>query len=172
MHLYSFLNLITLAKYQNSLIGFFLICFSILFSKCNVPCYTATANIGFISFQDSETNTIILRRYSKATNFATLVDTFLINKSNSSYDKLNDTLQVFNNYGGDQGLKSKYDYEVYLPQSNRLFQISEIAEWFMMQKASIAMDQLYHCIDPIVSYKLNGQLISGNSDYSTFYIKK
>jgi hypothetical protein len=92
---------------------------------------------------------------------------------NSSYDRFNDTLQIGNSFGGDNGLKSKYDYEIYLPQTNRIFRISEINEEITHTSGGglFSMDKR-GCVNPVKSYKLNGQLISGEYNYYRFYIKR
>jgi hypothetical protein len=157
-------------RYLKSLSELYIICYFLLSCK-EFPCYPAISQLALISFSDVETDTLILRRYAKATNFTTLIDTFLINRSNSTYFKSNDTLRIFNLFGGDQGLKSKYDYEIYVPQLNRLFRITDIVEEFNKTRSGPG-EVVVHCSDPIKSYKLNGQLITGNYNYYMVYIRK
>ncbi len=155
------------------IIGLSVFCISLLSCGKDVPCDDETSTLSFISFPDTETDTIILRRFTKATNFNTPIDTFLLNKFNSSYSKYNDTLEIGNSFGGDNGLKSKYDYEIYIPQTNRLFRVNDIVEDFLHTRGGglFSWDKR-GCVNTIKSYRLNGQLISGEYNYYRFYIKR
>ena len=161
--------------FRNSILvlGLNIFCICLLSCGKDIPCDDATSTLNFISFPDTETDTIILKRFTKATNFVTPVDTFFFNKLNSSYAVFSDTLEIGNSFGGDNGLKSKYDYEIYLPQTNKIFRISEIIEEFTHTRGGglFSMDKR-GCVNPIKSYKLNGQLVSGEYNYYRFYIKR
>jgi hypothetical protein len=163
----------TLIKKYIYFVGLIIFCNCFLSCDKSIPCASATSSLIFVTFPDTETDTIIIRSFAKGTNFATLVDTFFINKLNSSYTISNDTLQIGNSFGGVNGLKSKYDYEIYLPQTNRLFKISEIIEEINHTTGGglFSMDAR-GCINPIKSYKLNGLFISGDYNYQRFYIKR
>jgi len=148
-----------------------------LISSCTVrvPCDNANIKLGFVSFSDTATNSFIIRQFKKATNFKTLVDTILITKTNGSYIKSNDSLQVeysFNTKDGytdsKHGLTSKYDYEVYLPVLNRTFQISDIDEEFKMQKKGFTSDNS-RCDNFINAYRVNGQSFTGEFTNLTIY---
>jgi len=155
------------------ILGLPVFCNSLLSCNKDIPCDDAISTLHLISFPDIETDTIIVKRFSKATNFVTLIDTFFITNLNSSYDRFNDTLQIGNSFGGDNGLKSKYDYEIYLPQTNGIFRISEINEEITHTRGGglFSMDKR-GCVNPVKSYKLNGQLISGEYNYYRFCIKR
>lgn len=155
------------------IIGLAILCISLLSCGKDIPCDDAISTLNFISFPDSETDTIILRRFNKSTNFTAPIDTFFLNNLNSSYSKSHDTLEIGNPFKGDNGLKSKYDYEIYIPQTSRLFILSDIVEEFSQTKGGglFSMDKR-GCINTIKSYKLNGQLISGEYNYYRFYMKR
>lgn len=144
------------------------ICITII--SCSYECNNATANIGFLSFPVNETDTIIVRKFTKSSNFKSLIDTFSLNQNNSSYQSSNDTLEIYNTFGTDDGLLGKYDYEIYLPEINRLYQISEITEEFRSINTGLSCNKV-GCINYFRSYKVNGQLINGNS-YHPFYLVK
>lgn len=154
-----------------SMVGLF--CIGVLSCNKEIPCNEASATLNFIAFPDSETDTIIVKSYTKATNLTQLVDSFFIDKANSSYLLLTDTLQIGNTFGGDNGLKSTYDYEIFLPQTNRVFTITAITEVQKSTKGGglFSMDSR-GCSNPITSYKLNGQLFSGEYNYFRFYLRR
>ena len=42
------------------------------------PCNPATSNMAFVAFRSDETDSILVKKYSKASNFTTLIDSFLL----------------------------------------------------------------------------------------------
>lgn len=149
---------------------FVLLAICITFYSCSYDCNRATYSISFISFPISETDTIVVRKFAKSSNFTSLIDTFSLNQSNSSYQNMGDTLEVANNFGIDNGLLSKYDYEIYLPKINRLYQVDEISEEFNSINPGLSCNKIA-CSNYFKSYKVNGQSITTNSNY-TLYFKK
>jgi hypothetical protein len=144
----------------------------ILFVSCgkNVPCIEASFSLGFVAFPGAQTDSMVLRRYVIDGGFSTLIDTFSINKSSSSYSNNGDTL-IIGIYSGDQSLlTSKNDYEVVLPKSNKVIKISGIREQQTSHHVGLSMDKTV-CINPIKSYSIDGTLVTGDYDYITFYIK-
>ena len=154
---------------MKQLVTFFII-ISVTFLSCSYECSNASANFGLVSFQPSETNIIIVRKFTKMSNYTSLLDTFSLNQSNSSYRNTNDTLEVHYSFGTDNGLLSKYDYEIYLPSINKLYQISEISEEFRSINQGLSCNKL-GCLNSFKSYKMNGELISVNSTYTLYFVK-
>lgn len=151
-------------------IYFLLLLPGLLFFSCGeYQCTEAQPSISFIGFQNNETDTVIVRRYLKSTNFTSLVDSSLVYATNSSYQRSTDTLEIFHFFGTDDGFLSKYDYEVYLPKNLRLFRINDIAEEFRSIKKGLSSNKV-GCINFIRSYRLNGGLISGQNNYQSFYL--
>ena len=157
-----------------------LILFCTLLSSCTIkmPCDNGNIKLGFVSFSDTVTNSFILRQFKKSTNFKTLVDTILITKTNGSYKKINDSLQVeysFNLKHGytssEYGLTSEYDYEVYLPRINFTFQISDIIEEYKSQNKGLTSDTST-CENFIKSYKINREPIYGEFTNLTIYLHR
>jgi len=145
-----------------------IICITLI--SCNYDCNHATANISLLSFPVNETDTIIVRKFTKSSNFKSLLDTFSLNKSNSSYQRTNDTLEIYNTFGTDNGLLGKYDYEVYLPEINRLFQITEISEAFQSINSGLSCNKVA-CVNYFKSYKVNEQLVDVNSHDPFYFVK-
>ena len=139
-------------------------------NSCNHECIRAASNIALVSYLPGETDTVIVRKFEKNSTFTTVIDTFLLNRLTSSYQNKNDTLEIFESYGTDKELLSKYDYEIYLPGINRLYQITEITEEFESMNMGLSCKKVA-CLNTIRSYKVNGQLLNGNPEY-TFYLVK
>ncbi len=143
---------------------FALISLVILTYSCgrDEPCSEASACIlRYISFPDAQTDSIVIRKFSNDSAFDILVDSVIITKNNSSYQKSNDTLDIINSAtGGDYTLNIDYDYEIYLPNANKLFKISNITQ----QQTYFRAVPYYkrECVNPIKSYLLNGQLTNGD----------
>ncbi|MBY0535637.1 MAG: hypothetical protein K2P88_07290 [Chitinophagaceae bacterium] len=150
--------------------AFLAVC-AILFGCKEYPCTEAVTNIAFISFPVDETDTILVKKYEKASNFTILIESFSINQTNSNYCRYNDTLQVSYSFGLDNGFLSKYDYKIELPKVNRQYLITEITEEYRSIRTGLSMDKI-GCINFIKSYQVNGQVISGANNYYTFYFKK
>lgn len=87
------------------------------------------------------------------------------------YEKSNDTLHILTANGGDYTLDIQFDYEVYIPLTNKLFQINNIVQQQIERKMGISLDKTV-CVNPIKSYTLNGQIIGGASDYPFIYLNK
>ena len=143
---------------------------SLTFFSCSYECSNATVNFSLVSFQPGETDTIIVRKFTKMSNFMSLLDTFSLNQFNSFFSNTNDTLDVRYSFGTDNGLLSKYDYEIYLPAISRLYKISEINEEFRSINQGLSCKKI-GCINSIKSYRMNGELTNVNSYYTLYFIK-
>ena len=132
----------------------FCMCSYLILPSCSQTCSEAESSLSLIGFASNETDTIIVRKFSKSTGFATILDTFLLNKTNTSYNLVNDTLQIGVHFGPGHGLLSGYDYEIYIPENNKLYQISEIVENYESQNVGC---KKVLCINSIASYKINGK---------------
>ncbi|MGH2563910.1 MAG: hypothetical protein ACRDE5_05325, partial [Ginsengibacter sp.] len=62
---------------------------SVFISCGRQPCYRADSLIALVSFTDTESDTVIFRRFVKATNFANLKDTFLLSNPNGNFQRRN-----------------------------------------------------------------------------------
>ena len=134
---------------------------------CGYPCGKASSFIGLVSFTDAESDTIILRRFSKGTNFAALRDTFILARSNSNFERNNDTLLILHAIDANNDITSDFDYEVFLPKVGILYRLSEIMEELQSGRGKGA-----YCINPITAYRLNGQFFSGDRRYDFIFLKK
>jgi len=148
----------------------FCMCSYSIFLSCEYSCGEAELSISLIGFTSNETDTIIVRKFSKSTGFSTIIDTFLLNEKNSGYYLTNDTLEINASYGTDNGLLSRYDYEIYMPESNKLYQVSEIMENYRSESNSGCKKE--YCLNSITSYKVNGKLIPAEEYVYTLYITK
>jgi hypothetical protein len=132
--------------------GIVSIFFVILFSSCgkSLSCIDAVASLNFVSFADSATDSIILKKFIKDSGFTSLVDSIIITKNNSIYQKSNDTLRIETPQSGDYFIDIHYDYEVYMPVVNRVFKITDIVQEQTEMHAGglFSMDKI-GCVNPI-----------------------
>lgn len=140
-----------------------------LISSCAYPCKKASSYLELISFTDIERDTIIFRRFSKATNFISQQDSFILTRQNINYQRQQDTVIIFQLPGGNDIITSDYEYEVFLPKVNRLFRISGIVENVQYGTRSTYKTL---CGNTIASYKVNGQLMNDNQGNQYIYLKK
>ena len=139
-------------------------------NSCTHKCLRVESHIALVSYLPAETEAVIVRRFEKNSGFATAKDTFSLTRLTSSYQNKNDTLEIFGSYGTDNGLLSTYDYEIYLPAVNRLYQVTEITETFESMNSGLSCTK-ENCLNTIRSYKVNGQLMNGNPEYAFYLVK-
>lgn len=139
-------------------------------NSCTHKCLRVESHIVLVSYLPAETEAVIVKRFEKNSDFATLTDTFPLNRLNSTYQHKNDTLEIFASFGTDNGLLSKYDYEIYLPAVNRLYRVTDIAETFESMNPGLSCKKV-ECLNSIRSYKVNGQLMNGNPEYAFYLVK-
>ena len=103
---------------------FAVIACALIISSCtrNQSCIDPELVLNFVSFTNAETDSIVLRKYVKNVGFTSLVDSTIISRSNSLYQQSNDTLHIFTSVGGDYPVDIQFDYEVYMPAGNKLFE--------------------------------------------------
>jgi hypothetical protein len=118
-----------------------------------------------ISFDSSDIDTMIIRKFEKETNFNRMIDTSQWDRSKVVFHVQNDTLQM-GAFVGDILLQSKYDYEVYVPAANRTFKVTEINE---PQQEGNCKGKVM-CANVIMSAKLDGNTRAVN--YDILYLKK
>ncbi len=88
---------------------------------------------------------------------------------NSNFQRQNDTLLILHSIDGYFSITSNYDYEIYLSKVNRLYTLSEITEDIKYGSKGGTKE---YCINPIISYKLNGQLAGNYKSYGFIYLRK
>ncbi len=117
---------------------------------------------------------VILRRFSKNSDFKTLRDTFLITPlTNANFQRMHDTVLVlFSIADGNSShfpITGDYAYEVYLPQADRLYKITNVVEGF--QYGTRGGEKTY-CINPITSYALDGRTKQTGNGNQFIYLEK
>jgi hypothetical protein len=137
------------------------------FSSCH-DCVCASSDglkVSFISFDSTEIDTIIARKFQKGSNFTQLIDSLQWDKTNLSLNKHNDSFQM-GSWIGKILLQSQYDYQLFMPANNRIFKIAEISEPQCIDDCSGKV----MCINLIVSAKLNDTTRSVQNEI--LYLKK
>jgi hypothetical protein len=145
--------------------------FIFFFSSCckQKDCLIGHINeISLASFTASDIDTIVVRRFTKASNFNNLLDTINLTYSNSNSYPNGDTTTI---YVSDTSLamKANYDYEIYIPATNTVAGISNIIAPQTQHQVCTVCDCVQGpCFNPVTSFTLNGQILS--DDY--VYLKK
>lgn len=136
-----------------------------IYSCGRCPCIDRDINFGFIGFDPSDVDTVIIRKYSRNNNFTTLIDTaFFDNKSSFEIQKSNDTLS-FRYRPVSFSIEKNYDWILFLPSINRVFKISNI----ISPQVSLACPNKVQCVNPVNSLTIDGVIKPGDW---TFYLKK
>jgi hypothetical protein len=140
--------------------------------SCNKTCYCtdATVYLGYVAFDTAETDTVILRRYDRNSNFSRLLDTIVITRQNALYTTNLDTLSI---RSGTEiaTLRSFYNYIFYLPSLNRSDSVFGIYEARDTEEGSPNME--CNCINRVLTYRLNRDTLPiANPDSPFVYIRR
>ena len=155
-------------KLLKNIVPFFITC---CFLSCGeYPCGKASSSLALISFTDAESDTVIIRRFSKSTNFGSLHDTLTLTRLHINFQRQNDTILVLApSDNGNNIITSDYDYEIFLPKVTRVFRLTEIIE---NVKYGHKTGQKIYCLNTLSSYKLNGQPATDGNGNNFIYLKK
>jgi len=128
----------------------------IMMQACSdYPCTKADLQFGLVDFSDSESDTIIIRRFAKG-NLVTLKDTIAI--YNINFTRNNDTLKMVA-FPGTALLQSDHDYEIFFPETGKLIRVTEISEEQRhLKKKGIFSTTKEGCMNQITSYMQDGQI--------------
>ena len=122
--------------------------------------------LGLISFDSTEINTIVIRKFEKGSGFNHLIDTSLFDNGTNIFYPKKDTFEM-GAFPGNMPLKSNFDYEINVPLANRTYQVTEMNE----PQVEGNCQGKTMCVNEIVSCKLNGSFVS-TDDRQTLYLKK
>lgn len=143
--------------------------FSLLLITCDYPCGKASSHLRFISFTEPESDTVIMRRFIKGSDFKNVQDTFLLNHINSDFYRHGDTLEVLHSIDSYDMITADYDYEIYLPGSNKLYTLTEVTEDY--QRGNNSGCTKKYCVNTFKSYTVNDQPLR-NVNYGSIELKK
>lgn len=141
---------------------------SLIINGCTTTdCISDGLRFNLINFTDQEASIIILRKYSKSSNFNALLDTA---KLTMGFARFGDTLQVVSRTGNTQ-ITAEYDYEIVFPVAAKTYGLTEIVEKKSESRKSIFKNTKEICVNSITNFKLNG--VSMVPDWSnSFYLRK
>lgn len=93
----------------------------------------------------------------------------VITQFNANLQRQHDTVLVLFPFDGNEIITSDYDFEIFLPATNSHYKLTAITE--DIRYGSKAGTKIY-CINPITSYKLDGELIKVSRYYQPIYLRK
>ena len=130
------------------------IIFILFLGSCSKTCYcdVAILNPSFVSFDSSETDTIILRRYARNTNFNSFLDSTVLTAQNADFHFNIDTLSISSDTAKAK-MVSYFDYILYLPSLNRSDSIQNIYETRDTKEGSHNLE--CNCVNKVLFYQLN-----------------
>ncbi len=146
-------------------VTYFMLVFSaaITFSACgSYNCGEAEGlRISTIGLTATDIDSIVLRKFTKGSNFSSRIDTLSINSSNALFQfpyttKDTSFMGILN---PEVLLKSKYDYEICIPAVNKLVRISAISEPQQKMKKGFFNTTKEYCVNAIQSFQQDGQLV-------------
>jgi hypothetical protein len=130
--------------------------------------------ISTISLTPSEIDTIILRKYIKGSAFTNLIDTLIMDSTNAlfQFPFTNKDTSFLGILKPEVLIKSKYDYEIYIPAINKLVKITDINEpQQKMKRGFLSTDKTY-CINIIQSFQQDGKTVNADAGNDQIFIHK
>ena len=134
-----------------SLISLLLAGSLILHSCGEYPCGKAETVFGLVGFSDLESDSIIIRRFVKNSNFSSQLDTAILFPIR--FRRVHDTLELVA-FTGEAVLKSEYDYQLFFPRIPKLVSISKLEEEQRYGKKSGNKE---YCMNRMISCQVNDQ---------------
>ena len=131
----------------------------IMLAACEkYPCQRSIGmRLAFVSFTEAETDTIVVKRFIKGTKLGQLLDSAVVDTALVKYTNRGDTLFPSELHAATL-LTSLYDYQVLIPDRNRMFTITDITEEEKKGRAGFLSPARDACYNPIRAYTLNGSI--------------
>lgn len=139
-------------------------------SEC--PCEDPRLSFSPVSFANNEADSIVIRRFIKNSNYLQPRDTMLADPGSVGFHRNGDTL-VPAYFKPEILLSAVFDYELYFPATGSLFRIDNInTEHHTMHCGGLfSMDKTF-CVNSLLSFRLNGQVIQPGPLTNTVYLRK
>jgi hypothetical protein len=120
-----------------------------------VPCSDNSIQLGFIGFNKSDLDTLIIRKFTPNENYQHLVDTVVYLSDTNQLNQGHDTIRIATGYQED-GIKYGHDWQIFIPGKNKTILISDIVSEQRSIKChyTITASRCY-CINKIYSVKLD-----------------
>jgi len=111
----------------------------------NEDCPFIAPHMVFVGFTEDESDTMIIRRYEKNTNFSKLLDTARITRAHLERIEVGkDSFRLVpDNYPQLEALFYVHDWKLYLPKAKRTVTISNAVPRFTQEKEPSALCQSY-----------------------------
>lgn len=137
----------------------------LIFQSCEKKksdCAFIAPDLVYVGFNESETDTLIVRRYAKGTGFGTLLDTFRATKVNIDRTVIGqDSVILYpTGYTKLDGEFYANDWEVVLPGANRVDRFSDVQPRFAKETEASG-----HCQSFVETMNANGMM----QNYSTWF---
>ena len=141
--------------------------------KKYIDCGLGQLTLSFVSFSDSEIDTIIVKRFDKNNGFLNTLDSIVIDMNTSNNANYNDTVVINFSIRNDNNFSSKYDYIIYLPKIERTYKVNNIIEQYDKMRNSgglFSFDKRY-CVNNITTYSIDN-VVKNTDYYQRLYINK
>ena len=164
-------------KTRNFKLSVLMLALVVFLNSCgsyDLPCDDSQIESSFIRFQQSDIDTIMLKKYKASDNFQTLLDTVrLVNGYGCTYKTNGDTTSIFIN-NSEMRIRAGYDWMIYIPAKNRTVLLTEImSERNTMdcpKKGVFGLDGHCSCFNRVFSLKINGVSFPFQADRSLYQV--
>ena len=144
----------------------------VIMTSCGSPyqCPKQSLITAYVSYANSEIDTVILRRFTVRTNFTQKVDSTLLTSNNCQFIRRSDTVELFlpdiKNRFNDE-----FDWQIVNPFDQKTVSISDMVFKIEEQKSGglFSMDPSA-CFSPILSYKRDNIIVTPVQNSGNFYL--
>ncbi len=144
----------------------------IILSSCDreIECGDPPINLNFIGFSQSSLDTIVIRKFSKESNFQNQIDSIQATSRNSTIVNTSDTASL--NLGDIyRNPRFGFDWQIFIPSINRTIYLTEITKQEKTGSCSSFASDCF-CEDEITGLKVDNQLgILQDSYYYRLFIR-
>lgn len=132
----------------------------------NEDCPFLAPQVVYVGFTEEESDTLVIRRFEKNTNFSKLIDTMRITRAHINRIQVGKDSQRLdpNNYPQLNTLFYLHDWQIYLPGAQQTMEITNATPRFTQEKEPSAQCQSY-----VSSVVADGYSYSFNSWFDTQY---
>lgn len=156
--------------FRSSLLLILIVAIVFIAQSCNKGkddhCPFLAPEIVFVGFTEDESDTMIIRRFEKNTNFTKLIDTVRITKAHLQRIEVGkDSFRLApDNYPQLNSLLYAHDWQLHLPKAKKTALITDVTPKFTQEKQPTAQCQSY-----VSSVMFDSQLFTFTSWFDTQY---
>jgi hypothetical protein len=125
------------------------------------PCAKENLLPAYVSYADTEIDTIILRRFRPGSNFAQKIDSVMLTSNNCQFYRNADTVILAPLYTANI-FNDEYDWQIFNPFDKKTVSVSDMKFQILESRSRglFGMDPGSVCISPLISYNRDNSIVT------------